>query len=95
MSLNKEQLQFFFDEVMGELGWCDEIEETGVDPLAYVRDEISGLRRHIKRLEKSLEMRTAAEQMRALDGFPPSHRDEPFCECSVCMGFVSGQSSRK
>lgn len=60
MNLSKEQLQFFYDEVLGELGWCDEIEETGVDPLAYVRDEISGLRRHIKRLEKSLEMREAA-----------------------------------
>lgn len=23
------------------------------------------------------------------DGFPPSHRDEPFCECDFCMGFNS------
>lgn len=29
---------------------------------------------------------TAELQMLALDGFPPSHRDKPFCECSVCMG---------
>jgi len=31
-----------------------------------------------------------AEQNAHLTGFPPSHRDEPFCECDVCMGFVSG-----
>lgn len=56
MKLNKEQLQFFFDEVLGELGWHDEIEETGIDPLAYVRDEISGLRRQIKQLQVSFEL---------------------------------------
>lgn len=54
MKLNKEQLQFFFDEVLGELGWCDEIEETGVDPLAYVRDEIKSLQRHARRVNRPL-----------------------------------------
>jgi len=52
VKLNKEQLQFFFDEVLGELGWHDEIEETGIDPLAYVRDEISSLRRHLRRFSE-------------------------------------------
>ncbi len=60
MKLTKSQLEFFFDEILGELGWCDEIEETTVDPIDYVRDEINGLRRHIKRLEKSIELRDAA-----------------------------------
>ncbi len=54
MSLNKEQLQFFFDEVLGELGWCDEIEETGIDPLAYVRDEIKKMQAHTKRVNRPL-----------------------------------------
>lgn len=31
----------------------------------------------------------AVEHTLAPDGFPPSHRDDPFCECSFCMGFVS------
>ena len=35
----------------------------------------------------------AAEPQLAPDGFPPSHRDEPFCECDVCMGFVSRKSA--
>lgn len=33
--------------------------------------------------------RKRAQQNAHLTGFPPSHRDEPFCECDVCMGFVS------
>lgn len=65
--LNREQLQFCFDELLGELGWGDEIEETGVDPLNWARDEIKSLHKQIKRLRKSLELRDAAEQMRAAD----------------------------
>jgi hypothetical protein len=45
MKLNREQLQFFFNEVLDVFGWDDEIEETGVDPLAFIRDEVGSLRR--------------------------------------------------
>jgi len=37
----------------------------------------------------SIPTSEAVEHTLAPDGFPPSHRDYPFCECSVCMGFVS------
>lgn len=67
MNLKQEQLQFFFDEVLGELDWGDEVEATGIDPLKYVRQEINVLRQQVKRLRKSLELRDAAEQMRAAD----------------------------
>ena len=52
--LNREQLQFCFDELLGELGWGDEIEETGVDQLAYARDEIKSLQRHARRVNRPL-----------------------------------------
>ena len=65
--LNREQLQFCFDELLGELGWGDEIAETGVDPLNWARDEIKDLHKQIKRLRKSLELRNAAEQPLAPD----------------------------
>ena len=60
-------LQFCFDELLGELGWGDEIEQTGVDPLAWARNEIKDLHKTIKRLRGSLELRNAAQQSRALD----------------------------
>lgn len=43
MSLNKEQLQFCWDETLGCLGWDDEVEESGVDQLEWVRLEIKRL----------------------------------------------------
>jgi len=43
MSLNKEQLQFCWDETLGCLGWGDEVEESGVDQLEWVRLEIKRL----------------------------------------------------
>lgn len=49
-----EQLDFFRWEVLGELGWCDEIEETGVDQLDYARDEIKSLQRHARRVNRPL-----------------------------------------
>lgn len=52
-----------------------------------VQDVIDAIRNgsyleHVRKL-------VAAQPTLALDGFPPSHRDDPFCECSVCMGFIS------
>jgi hypothetical protein len=41
--MTKEQLQFFYDEIMGELGWGDEEEESGVDPLLWAKREIGRL----------------------------------------------------
>lgn len=55
-------LQFCFDELLGELGWGDEIAETGVDPLKWAREEIKSLHKTIKRLRGSLELQNAAEQ---------------------------------
>ena len=49
-----EQLDFFRWEVLGELGWCDEIEATGVDQLDYARDEIKSLQRHARRVNRPL-----------------------------------------
>lgn len=38
--MNKEQLQFFYDEIMGLFGWDDGDEASGVDPLLWVKAEI-------------------------------------------------------
>lgn len=85
-----KDLQFCFDELLGELGWGDEIAETGVDPLAWARNEIKDLHKTIKRLRGSLELRNAAEQSRALDRVarcPNCSKpwDKFFCaECGYC-----------
>ena len=50
MRLNEEQLRFFYNEILGELEWGDEQEESGIDPLAYVLDEIRKMRKEINRL---------------------------------------------
>jgi len=63
------------DELLGELGWCDEVAETGVDPLAWARNEIKDLHKTIKRLRGSLELRNAAEQSVRWTGL----RRCPFC----------------
>lgn len=82
-------LQFCFDELLGELGWGDEIAETGVDPLNWAREEIKSLHKTIKRLRGSLELRNAAEHSVQLTGL----RRCPACKalleersvyCDVC-----------
>lgn len=55
-------LQFFYDEVLGEIGWDDELEESKVDPTSHCVDEIRDLRKQVKRLQGSLALRTAAQQ---------------------------------
>ncbi len=55
MKLTKSQLQFFFDEVLEKFGWCEEIEETTVDPLDYVLDEVNNTKRHVVNVEKKNE----------------------------------------
>lgn len=66
-SIAKRKLQIFFDEVMRELEWCDEIEETGVDPLVYARDEINKLQRHSRRVNRPLVSQDALYLARAWD----------------------------
>ena len=61
-SLNNEQLQFFMNEVLGELNWGDEDDASGIDPLEFVRNEIRGMGKKITRLQGSLELRDAAQQ---------------------------------
>ena len=50
MILNEEQLRFFYNEILGELEWSDEEEESGIDPLAYVLGEVRKMRKEINRL---------------------------------------------
>lgn len=44
----------------------------------------------------SIDVTEAAQHsvQRTLRKFPANHKDEPFCECSVCMGFVKLPQSR-
>ena len=76
----KEDLQFCFDELLGELGWGDEIEETGIDPLKWAREEIKRLQRH----SKSLELRDAANGKCKKCG---TLHAEPIIYCYVCGSF--------
>jgi hypothetical protein len=76
----KEDLQFCFDELLGELGWGDEIEETGIDPLKWARLEIKSLQRRAK----SLELRDAANGKCKKCG---TLHAEPIIHCDVCGAF--------
>ena len=42
--MNNEQLNFFYNEILGILDWGDEWEDQGIDPLAYCRAKINELR---------------------------------------------------
>jgi len=91
--LSQKDLQFCFDELLGELGWGDEIEQTGVDPLVWARNEIKNLHKTIKRLRGSLELRNAAEQQRVPDVCPSCvgekqviGEDGTVWVCGICGG---------
>ena len=73
-------LRFCFDEVLGELGWGDEIEETGIDPLVWARGEIKRLQNR----EKSLQLRDAANGKCKKCG---TLHGEPIIHCDVCGAF--------
>lgn len=81
--LSQKDLQFCFDELLGELGWGDEIEQTGVDPLAWARNEIKDLHKTIKRLRGSLELRNAAEQKRVPDVLARCEKCKALIETTV------------
>lgn len=49
-----KDLQFCFNELLGELGWGDEISESGVDPLAWARNEIKNLKIEMTKLRARL-----------------------------------------
>ena len=76
MTLNEEQLRFFYNEVLGLMEWDEEVEASGIDPLQFVRDEVDELRRRIRR-------------MRAAADFGHSHSTEvittsvdTLCQCT-------------
>lgn len=75
-----KDLQFCFDELLGELGWGDEIEETGIDPLVWARGEIKRLQNR----EKSLQLRDAANGKCRVCG---TLHGEPIIHCDVCGTF--------
>ena len=55
MTLNEEQLRFFYNEVLGLMEWDEEVEASGIDPLQFVRDEVDGLRREVRRKQNMVE----------------------------------------
>ena len=74
------KLKFCFDELLGELGWGDEIEETGVDPLVWARGEIKRLQNR----EKSLQLRDAANGKCKKCG---TLHGKTIIHCDVCGAF--------
>ena len=73
-------LRFCFDELLGELGWGDELADTGIDPLIWARDEIKRLQNR----EKSLQLRDAANGKCKKCG---TLHGEPIIHCDVCGAF--------
>ena len=73
-------LRFCFDELLGELGWGDELADTGIDPLIWARDEIKRLQNR----EKSLQLRDAANGKCKKCGIL---HGEPIIHCDVCGAF--------
>ena len=60
--MNKEQLQFFYDEIMGELGWEDGDEASGVDPLLWAKAEIGRTLEIVKEQRKRIMEFQVAEK---------------------------------
>lgn len=62
--LNHEQLTFFYNEVMDLFNWDEEIEEEGIDPLNYVRDEYETMSRHYSDvLENNRELKNHINEL--------------------------------
>ena len=53
--MNKEQLQFFYDEIMGMFGWDDGDEASGVDPLLWAKKEYAALRAELDAANKAVD----------------------------------------
>jgi len=60
-----KQFEFFRDEILGELGWCDEVEESGIDPLEYAVEEIRKMKKEINRLSGVSTARFQSRSIRA------------------------------
>jgi hypothetical protein len=75
--MNKEQLEFFYDEIMGELGWGDEEEETGVDPLLWVRKQLFLIRDEVKtwKVAEKMALETVAQLRAELDKKDAAHQN--------------------
>lgn len=81
--LSHKDLEFCFDELLGELGWNDELAEIGVDPLKWARNEIKDLHKQIIRLRGSLELQSAAQQSVQLTGLR---------RCPACKNLLEEKS---
>lgn len=68
--MTKEQLQFFYDEIMGELGWGDEEEESGVDPLIWAKKAIRG-----QHINDAVEMPPLVDFLMHPENYPNKERD--------------------
>ena len=60
--MNKEQLQFFYDEIMGMFGWDDEDTASGVDPLLWAKAEIGRTLEIVKEQRKRIMEFQVAEK---------------------------------
>ena len=58
--MNKEQLQFFYDEIMGMFGWDDGDEASGVDPLLWAKKQIRDKDAKLAQLRAELDAKTKA-----------------------------------
>jgi len=83
--MNKEQLQFFYDEIMGMFGWDDGDEASGVDPLLWAKKQIrdkdaklAQLRAENERLVNTLNEWGESYKKIINDGGCP---DEQHCSC--------------
>ena len=83
--MNKEQLQFFYDEIMGMFGWDDGDTASGVDPLLWAKKQIrdkdaklAQLRAENERLVNTLNEWGESYKKIINDGGCP---DEQHCSC--------------
>ena len=82
------ELQFCFDELLGELGWGDEIAETGVDPLVWARNEIKNSKIEMTKLRARLATNRAQVEAMAQEKYNnpvcPECREEYSGACGSC-----------
>ena len=97
--MNKEQLQFFYDEIMGMFGWDDGDEASGVDPLLWAKKQIrdkdaklAQLRAENERLVNTLNEWGESYKKIINDGGCP---DEQHCSCVPALRAELEEANKK
>ena len=91
--MNKEQLQFFYDEIMGMFDWEDGDTASGVDPLLWAKKQIRDKDAKLAQLRTELDAKTKAVEevtghirtlIEWIDKHSAPNKSYAYYRCSIC-----------